>query len=178
MAHETYRRLSVHWQKKRVSSYVLEISFWLLQALIIFYCLFLVNAGELRLYIVLACLLGFSIYEVIFKRMFKRLLEVLISVVRAVYQFFKGLLNRLFFIPLKWIFLLCTSILLFLLKAMITVVMFLLKVIIYPLRLVGNFIKPLIPNNIMKLFHKLSQFYSTIRDTLKKVLKKVTLKRR
>lgn len=178
MAHDTFRRLSIHWAKKTITSYVLEVSFWLLQTLIIFYCLFLVNAGELRFYIILACLLGFSAYEALVKKGFRFLLEKILTGLRAIYTFFRKIITVLFITPLTWLILVCLSIVLFLLRLFVKIIGFLLSLILSPFRFIGRFIKPWIPERIIKFFHKSASFYSTIRERLRKALKDVTLKRR
>ena len=55
---DTFQRFAIYWKGRKLLSYLLEIIFWILQTLVVFYVLFLVNAGEIRLYIILACLLG------------------------------------------------------------------------------------------------------------------------
>lgn len=87
LAQDTFRRISVHWKKRPIISYSFEIGFWLLQTLIVFYVLFLVNSGEIRFYIFLACLLGFSFYQALLKTIYRQMLERLISVFRAIYKF-------------------------------------------------------------------------------------------
>src|SRR5690625_1289933 len=62
---DTFRRFASSWKNRIIFSYVMETSFWLTQVIILFYVLFRVNGGELRLYIFLACLLGFTIYQVL-----------------------------------------------------------------------------------------------------------------
>src|SRR5690625_5859173 len=54
IALETFRRFSPLWRHRPVLVYIFEVSFWLIQTFIIFYVLYKVNAGELRVYIFLA----------------------------------------------------------------------------------------------------------------------------
>lgn len=178
LALDTFRRISVHWKKRPIISYSFEIGFWLLQTLIVFYLLFLVNSGEIRFYIFLACLLGFSFYQALLKTVYRQGLERLISVFRAVFRFFKQVFFILIVTPIKWIFLLSASIILFLLNMIVKILAILLKVILFPFLLIGKLLKPLIPENLIKFLHKLYPIYSTIRDILKKGLKYATFKRR
>ena len=178
IAQDTFRRFSVHWKGKRVTSYFLEISFWLLQTLIIFYCLFLVNAGEIRLYIFLACLLGFSFYQALLNTLYKRLLERVIDIFRAIFQFFKRLFILLIIMPLKWIFLVCSSVIIFLFQIVIKLLGFIFKVILFPFLLIGRMLQPFIPEKFKKLLHKSSSIYSTIRIKLKKGIEYLTFRRR
>src|SRR5699024_5518630 len=55
-AFETYRRLTRGLRKNWLFLYVLELGFWFIQTAVLFYILFKVNEGELRIYVFLACL--------------------------------------------------------------------------------------------------------------------------
>lgn len=84
--------------------FFLEILFWMMQAGILFYILYRVNQGELRIYIVLASLFGFSAYQALAKQVYKRLLERLIRIFKAIYQGIEKLIKILLISPLRWIF--------------------------------------------------------------------------
>lgn len=75
MAEEVYRRLSLIWLRVRFITYLFECMFWLIQAMVLFYVLYRINGGELRLYIVFALLLGFSMYVMFLQRFFRMILE-------------------------------------------------------------------------------------------------------
>jgi spore cortex biosynthesis protein YabQ len=175
---DTFRRLSVHWKGKVFAGYFLEVSFWLLQALLIFYCLFLVNSGEIRLYIFLACFLGFSFYQALLKKGYLRILEGILSVLRSIFRFLKKTVEVLIVWPLKGIFLVCTAVVMFLFQMVVKIVEIMLTVILFPFRLLGRLIKPILPENIIRFLHKIAAFYSTIRTRLKKALEHVSFKRR
>src|SRR5699024_8882996 len=55
--------VSPYWKNKWFINYVMEICFWLTQTFLLFYVLFRINGGELRVYVFLACLLGFAMYQ-------------------------------------------------------------------------------------------------------------------
>src|SRR5690625_3537070 len=86
---ETYRRLSLNWKKGIVFTYILEIIFWFIHFFLLFYLLYNMNAGEFRFYIVIACLLGFSIYQTLFSSFYTRLLESLIRFGKYLGNLFK-----------------------------------------------------------------------------------------
>ena len=71
--------------------------------------LFQVNDGELRAYIFLACLLGFSMYVVMFKTIYKRVLEWIIKVLVALTKGIIKILNTLIIRPIRWIIELLSS---------------------------------------------------------------------
>jgi len=175
---DTFRRFAIHWEKKKALSYLIEISFWILQTLIVFYVLFRVNAGELRLYVFLACLLGFSAYQALLKKGYKLVLERVINVGTRILGVFQRVISILLITPLKWVFLLCVTLLLFLFRMVTNVLVFILKLLFFPIRLLGKIIQPLIPEKIIRFFHKFIMFYSTIKHRAKKWLKYMTFRRR
>src|SRR5699024_2545129 len=95
IAQETFRRFTPHWKSNRFLAYFMEITFWLSQVMIIFYILFRVNSGELRMYVFLALLLGVSAYQVFVAAIYKRVLEMIIRIITVVYQFLKRLIQLL-----------------------------------------------------------------------------------
>src|SRR5690625_5418826 len=74
VAYETFRYFLPMWQKRIILNYLLVILFWMLQTVIVFYLLYIINMGELRFYLFIAFLLGVSIYQVIFIPLYQRLL--------------------------------------------------------------------------------------------------------
>lgn len=178
MVHDMFRRFAIHWKRRKLVSYVLEISFWMLQACIIFYVLFQTNGGELRVYIFLAGLLGYSAYQALLKTIYMRVLERAIYIGWQIFQFFERLFFLFLFTPVKWLFLLCATIVLFLLQTTFKIIFFLLKIIFFPLILLGRWFYPLLPKNIIKFLHKFVGVYSTIKHISQKWLKYMTFKRR
>ncbi|MBP2078521.1 spore cortex biosynthesis protein YabQ [Oceanobacillus polygoni] len=170
---ETFRRLTYYWKRRVFLTYFLEISFWLTQTAIILYVLFRVNAGEIRVYVILACLLGFSIYQVLAKAAYKRLLEWIIRIVSAVYRFFRNLVHTLIISPISWIIRTLFRLVLWILMLIGTILLFILKVVITPFRWVGMGIYHLIPDGFKKNLHKLAGFYSTMKNICYKGYKKL-----
>lgn len=175
---DTFRRFALYWKNRKAANYLFEISFWILQTLIIFYVLFLVNSGELRLYFILAFLLGFSAYQALFKTIYRRLLEVFIKLFKQFYSFFQRLVFIFIIVPVKWIAAMCIALLLFLVKVMIKTVQIILKAVLFPFYLLILAVKPFIPKKIISFFHKISMFYSTMKHISKKWLKYLTFKGR
>ncbi|MHA6252894.1 spore cortex biosynthesis protein YabQ [Oceanobacillus sp. CAU 1775] len=153
----TFQRFSVYWKKRNILKYVLEISFWVLQTVIIFYILFRVNAGELRLYVFLACLLGFSFYQALLKGYYLRLLEVLIRIGKKVLFIIERILYVLIFKPIQLLAVL-----------VISIVVLIGKICFYPFLFLGKFIYSTLPIKNMKISHKFKSFYSTIKSTFRK----------
>src|SRR5690625_46206 len=79
VAYETFRYFLPMWQKRIILNYLLVILFWMLQTVIVFYLLYIINMGELRFYLFIAFLLGVSIYQGIFAPLYQRLLQRIIT---------------------------------------------------------------------------------------------------
>jgi len=175
---ETYRRLTVYWRKRVFLTYFLEISFWLTQTAIIFYVLYRVNAGELRLYVFLACLLGFSVYQVFAKSIYKRLLESIIRIMAAIYHFFERLFQGLIITPISWIIKGIIFIVLSIVHMLGAIIMFILKLVFTPFKWIGKGIYQLLPEVFKNFLHKLAGFYSKMKNISYKELKKLLFRRR
>ncbi|ANB59084.1 spore cortex biosynthesis protein YabQ [Anoxybacillus sp. B7M1] len=85
---DTYSRFLQRRKRARFIVFINDVLFWLLQGLIIFYVLLLVNEGELRVYIFLAILCGYAAYQSLLRALYLRLLEMLIRFFTALFRFF------------------------------------------------------------------------------------------
>ncbi|GIO24235.1 spore cortex biosynthesis protein YabQ [Oceanobacillus sp. J11TS1] len=167
---ETFRRFTIYWKGRLFLTYSLEILFWVTQAGILFYILYRVNQGELRLYIVLACLFGFSIYQALVKQAYKRLLEHVIQILRAIYQGIEKLIKILLISPLRWIILTLYRMIKAILIGILKIVMWIFRFVFTPFRWVGTGIFRLLPKPIQKLFLQIAGFYSKIQNIVNKWL--------
>lgn len=175
---ETFRRFQPHWKDNRLLKYVMEISFWMSQVLLLFYVLFRVNAGELRFYVFLALFLGFAAYQALAAPMYKRLLEFAIRIVVACYRFVEQVIQTLIITPIKYIIKLLVTITLFIVQLVITVLLFIGKVIFLPIKWIFYMIYRLLPKRFRNFLHKTAGFYSTMKNICKKGLKYLKFKRR
>ncbi|SDK60501.1 spore cortex biosynthesis protein YabQ [Sediminibacillus albus] len=175
---DTFRRFEKGWKHRLFFSYSLEICFWLLQTLILFYLLYRVNQGELRLYIFLAILCGFAAYKALFEQMYRKLLEKLIDLTRLIYRFFSRLFKLLVIKPItglfRLIFLALTGFWIVLLWLLAVIV----KVLIFPFQLLIKMVWALMPQYLKKYFYKVAGFYSKIKNTLRKWWRSIHNKRR
>lgn len=178
MVLDTFRRFASSWKNRIILSYVMETSFWLTQVIILFYVLFRVNGGELRLYIFLACLLGFSIYQVFAARLYKSLLDRMILIIKAVYRFMERVVHFIVINPVKWLLLLIISIITGFFKVIISVFLFLFRIIAAPIKWVFQGFYHLLPTRFKIFLHKIAGFYSTMKNICIKVWKYVKSWRR
>lgn len=175
---DTFRRLSAYWKNSLWLTYLMEICFWMTQTMIIFYVLFRVNSGELRVYVFLACLLGFAAYQACAKRAYKILLERIIKMVAAVYRFCSKLVHGIVFAPIHWLVRMAIRLVAGLLKLASAILLFLLTVVFAPFKWVGKGLYLLLPGSIKRFFNKKAGIYSKMKNIIIKCLKFLRFKRR
>lgn len=86
VALDTYGRFLKRPLRARWVVFINDFMFWVVQGLILFYLLLLVNEGELRIYIFLAVLCGYAAYQSLFKQIYLRILEQLIQTSISIYR--------------------------------------------------------------------------------------------
>lgn len=174
IARDTYQRFSPYWRQRVFPRYLLEITFWMAQTLLLFYVLYRVNAGELRIYIFVACLLGFSTYKVIFASFYKRILEIVIRIILMVYHFCKKVIRIFIITPIRGILYLILRILQFI----ISILFFMVKLILIPIGWIVKLVFSLLPKKAQNIIRKLIEFYSIIKNTSINWIKNILLKRK
>ncbi|GGJ57191.1 spore cortex biosynthesis protein YabQ [Virgibacillus salexigens] len=175
---DTFRRFSAYWKDRRIMTYLMEVCFWLTQTMLLFYILFRINGGELRFYIIAACLLGFTFYQAVAANIYKKLLEYLIHIAANIYRFIENVVQALIISPIKWVVKLVYAIVLWLIKIIGTILLFILTVIITPFKWFFQLIYRLLPEKIQLYIFKVAGFYSTMKNICIKVMKYVKFKRR
>lgn len=164
-ATETYRRVVHKWRHKLIVNYGLEIIYWLTQTGLLFYVSYLVNDGEIRFYMMLACLLGFSMYIVLCMSWYRKLLNTMIRIVKVIVRWTIDCLHLLIVQPLLWLGALMLSILTFFYK----IIKRLLYICLYPLIFL---IKKYVPEHYLKKISQIPTFCSTMIRNIRKVWKK------
>lgn len=159
---DTYNRFLKRSKRKSWIVFCNDILFWILQALFIFYVLYLVNRGELRFYIFIALLCGFAAYQSLLKQGYLKGLESIIRLSISIYRFLVKLIVHMIYRPLYALVMMIISILVMLgrglwglVRFLLRVLLFLLKVIIKPLQWIIHIIWNFVPENIQKKFIKL-----------------------
>jgi len=180
---DTYQRFLNRPKKKAWIVFINDLLFWIIQALIIFYTLFLVNNGELRFYIFIALVCGFAAYQSLFKGIYLRFLEMLIHSVIAIVKFFKKTFQILIYKPVVGLIQLVITISLVLGRGLLTLVKFvfkvlllLLKIIFVPLKKIMLLFWKLLPKGIKKtvekLYNKTAGNFMKIRNYINKWIDK------
>ncbi|MRH44983.1 spore cortex biosynthesis protein YabQ [Aquibacillus halophilus] len=165
---DTFRRFEFYWKKRIIFSYIIEICFWLLQTLILFYLLYLVNQGELRFYILLALLCGYAAYKSVFEKTYRNILEKLISTSISIYYFFYRLVQAIIVRPVILLFNFLVAVFIWIWGIVLTLLWLIIRVLWYPVKLVSKLIWFLTPNVVKKYFIYLAGFYNKIKNTIRK----------
>jgi spore cortex biosynthesis protein YabQ len=180
---DTYQRFLDRPNRKSWIVFINDLLFWVIQALIIFYILFIVNNGELRFYIFVALLCGFAAYQSLFKGIYLKLLEFMIRSVISLYQFIRRAFQLLIYKPVVGIIQLLISVVIILGRGIYSLVKFILKVLLFILKVVWVpivkiliILWKLLPKSIKKyvekLYNKTAGIYMEIKNYLGKWLKK------
>jgi spore cortex biosynthesis protein YabQ len=183
MMFDTYQRFLDRPNRKSWIVFFNDLLFWVIQALIIFYTLFLVNNGELRFYIFVALLCGFAAYQSLFKGIYLRLLEAIINTVIAIYRLMRRAFLLLIYKPVLGLIQLIISIIILLGRGLFSLVKFILnilwivlKVIWVPIEKIMLLLWKLLPKTIKKsvekLYNKTAGIFMEIKNYLLKLIKK------
>jgi spore cortex biosynthesis protein YabQ len=183
MMFDTYQRFLDRPNRKSWIVFFNDLLFWVIQALIIFYILFLVNNGELRFYIFVALLCGFAAYQSLFKGIYLRLLEAIINTVIAIYRLMRRAFLLLIYKPVLGLIQLIISIIILLGRGLFSLVKFILnilwvvlKVIWVPIEKIMLLLWKLLPKTIKKsvekLYNKTAGIFMEIKNYLLKLIKK------
>jgi spore cortex biosynthesis protein YabQ len=180
---DTYQRFLDRPNRKSWIVFFNDLLFWVIQALIIFYILFLVNNGELRFYIFVALLCGFAAYQSLFKGVYLRLLEFMIKTAIAIYRFIRRAFQLLIYKPVVGLIQLVISIIILIGRGLFSLVKFVLKVLLFILKIfwvpvvkIILILWKLLPKSIKKyvekLYNRTAGFFMEIKNYLLKLIKK------
>ncbi|MBN6889737.1 spore cortex biosynthesis protein YabQ [Cytobacillus horneckiae] len=180
---DTYQRFLKRPTRKGWIVFINDILFWLLQGLAVFYILFLVNQGELRLYIFLALLCGFAAYQSLLKNIYVKLLEIFISIVISIYRFLVKVVQVLLVHPVRALISMVIALVIMLVKGVLILlktaaklVWAMIKIIFLPMRWLMRLIWKLLPKrlkkSVEKLYGKLEGYLQRIKEYVKKQIAK------
>ncbi|WP_409272976.1 spore cortex biosynthesis protein YabQ [Neobacillus sp. SCS-31] len=180
---DTYQRFLNRPKRKNWITFINDILFWVVQALIVFYVLFHVNKGEVRFYIFIALFCGFAAYQALLKGAYLWLLDRVINAAVAVGGILAKMVRLLIFKPATGLVQLVLALFLLLLKAVLSLLRLLLRsayflvriLILYPSKKILAFLWKVLPKGIKKPAEKLynsgTGILLKIRDVYKRVFK-------
>lgn len=175
---DTYNYFLQRPKRKGWIVFINDILFWMTQGLIIFYILFLVNMGELRFYIFIALLCGFAAYQSLLKQAYLKLLRMVITMVVSIYRSIVKMFLILIYKPIYSLIMALISLIIILGKGLYALVLYILKVLIFILRillikpftlfmqLLWNYLPNGIKNTVEKLYNKMAGFFMKIKKII------------
>lgn len=170
---DTYGRFLKRPKRARWLVFINDLLFWIMQGLLIFYALLMVNKGELRFYIFIALICGYAAYQSLLKTMYMNLLEFLIRCVILTYRFLANTVRRLIIRPIQLlikflIFLLIGlwGILITLIKILLRISLIGLKILFAPIRWIILLFWRLIP---IKYKYKFQRFFQKVAGVFRKL---------
>lgn len=156
IAIDTYSRLIRGRKWNKLITVINDSLFWILQALFIFFILLQINEGEMRFYILLALLCGYSIYRALLYKIYHSVLETTIHAIVKIVRFCKTALVVLFINPTKELLKLLYRVCMIIIRILKIVIFFLLKFLYTPFLWLGRGIWRLLPNGkLIKFKNKL-----------------------
>lgn len=174
---DTYNHFLKRSERKRWIVFLHDFLFWIIQGLLIFYVLFLVNEGELRLYLFLALLCGFSAYQALFKGLYLRFLAFLIVLVVKLFRFMTELVRLIVIEPIKWIIMSIFAIVLGICKMVLAlfkgigkVLLFILNIFWKPVEWIfvkfWNLLPIFVTKNVEKFYNKGKGFLLKMKNSI------------
>ncbi|SFB22858.1 MULTISPECIES: spore cortex biosynthesis protein YabQ [unclassified Bacillus (in: firmicutes)] len=180
---DTYQRFLKRKKRKSWLVFFNDLLFWTIQAMLTFYILFLVNQGELRFYIFLALLCGFAVYQSLLKGIYLRILEWIIKTIISIYLLIKKTVYYLIYKPIVGLFQVLIAISLFIGRGLYTLVKFILKVILFILKLFWTPVEKffailwkLLPKRFKKIVEKIYNKWAGNGKRLKNYLSEIKKK--
>ncbi len=181
---DTYGRFLKREKRAKWMVFIHDILFWLLQGLIAFYVLLLVNEGELRFYILIALVCGFAAYQSIFRYFYLSLLETIIQLVINLYRFLEKVVRMLVIKPIQLLVQALIIILLGIwkfvhstLRLLLLVIWRIIKICALPFKWIGMLGWKLVPNVVKKylhiLFKKLEGFLTLVKNRKHSIMNRV-----
>lgn len=173
IAMDTYSRFLHPHRKKSFWLYINDVIFWLLQGLLIFYVLFLVNEGTLRLYVFFALLCGYAAYRALFQQLYRHSLERIIIITITIMSVIKSLVTNLVYRPILFILKLLLSLCMMLISIITTIFWFIIKLFWVPVKWGFLLLWRLIPLSIRARLIKTAGIADTIKNYIKNWLSKL-----
>ncbi|RDU34790.1 spore cortex biosynthesis protein YabQ [Neobacillus piezotolerans] len=180
---DTYHRFLNRKNRKSWITFVNDILFWVVQALIVFYVLFHVNKGEIRFYIFLALLCGFAAYQALLKGAYLWILDRVINAAVTAGRFLAKTVRLLIFKPVTGLIQFAIALVLILMKAILSLLRLLLRIVYFlirmlillPLEKIFTFLWKLLPKGIKipakKLYNSGTGILLKARDVYKRVIR-------
>lgn len=176
IATETYNRVKRIWKTKPSLRMSLEIIYWLGQTFILYTALYYVNNGEIRFYVFLSVLCGYSMYVVLFRKLYRALLEKIIRFIRTCARIIYNVLHTVIYRPCKALITFLYRLFLQIIKLALFICNYLLTIVFLPFRWIHFILVRTLPINKVDKYNKMIAFCSTISSKFISLLKRVFAK--
>lgn len=153
---ETFRRFVPSWKWSSFLTYSFEVLFWLIQTALLYYVLFKINYGEIRLYLFTALIAGFLLYILLFQTLYVKMLNFIIKIVKKIVL----TLYKLMMMPIVYTIRLLLKLFKFILQVITKTIHLFLNYFIVPV------IKLLVPKKVFNFISKKGALCSTMVSTL------------
>ncbi|MFD1736910.1 spore cortex biosynthesis protein YabQ [Bacillus salitolerans] len=161
---DTYGRFLKRPTRARWFVFINDVFFWIVQGLVIFYILLLVNEGELRFYVFLALLCGYAAYKSLFQSYYNKLLEFIITTVIKLYKFLAKLVRVLIIRPIQLLIQATIVVLVGLWNILLKILILLIKICFTPIKWIGIILWKLVPKKIKMFFSQVAGFFKQIKN--------------
>lgn len=176
---DTYQRFLQRSTRPRWMTFISDMIFWCLYAGLLFYSLYRINYGEIRVYVFLAVLCGFAGYQALFKSIYLKVLEWVIVFFSKVFMLIKNTIYYLIILPVitlgQWMIkLLCLlgKGLMTLAKMCLHLLLFIGKVIFFPIHLIFKLLPLRIRNKLVGINKKIAGVFLLTKNQLINIAKR------
>ncbi|MDP1383715.1 spore cortex biosynthesis protein YabQ [Priestia megaterium] len=170
---DTYRYFVNRSKSRPWFVFVNDVLFWMVQALLIFYVLFLVNEGELRLYAFLALFCGFAAYQSLFQSLYLKVLTFTVSSVLSLYRGVLTLSNIFLVKPIRFFIHILVVVALGIYQAVHKLLVFCLKLIYVPTRRVLFVFWRMMPKPVKRFLHMGFRYIEGIYNRAKNMIMRI-----
>ena len=178
---DTYRLLvRVKLKTKWIKS-VYDFFFWVAYGLGLFYTLYWINEGILRIHVFLAVFCGYAMYRALFETLYIRLMYFLYRLFSYIIDFSRKFLKNVMIRPIRWfiigVYSVFAFILLYIWKLIYTMIGFILravsKIFLWILQILWRFVPKTIQKYVRMIYYKIYQFTYRWYDKIKKAYSKI-----
>ncbi|KEF36425.1 spore cortex biosynthesis protein YabQ [Schinkia azotoformans MEV2011] len=169
---DTYGRFLKRPKRATWFLFINDILFWMVQALLFFYVLLLVNEGQLRFYIILAILCGYAAYQSLFKNIYLKVLELLIKSSIWTYRFVYRLIIILVVQPIKWLIQLLIVLILFIGNVLWKILKLTFLIVYTPIKWIFQVLWRFVPQKVKIFFISMAGILVRKKNTIVKWWKK------
>lgn len=178
---DTYRLLVRVKLKTKWIKYGYDFLLWMIYGICLFYALYWVNEGTLRIHVFLAVLCGYAMYRALFEVLYIRLMYFLYRLISNLVHFSRKFLKNVVVRPIQWfimgIYSIFVIILSYIWKQIYIIIRFILHMIIRIvfifLRILWKFIPKTIQKRIRMIYYKIYQFTYNRWHKIRKFCKRI-----